>query len=140
MSVQLLTRNDPLLRRVLLLNAMFETTLGIGGIIAANALAEWTQLLTPTLFTLLGVGCLSYSALFYWMVAQPQINRSLARAVMLFNDAFAVAAILLLIVAWGSFTEGGRWLIGTLAVDAGILAALEFEGLRRIREQKEAIS
>jgi hypothetical protein len=133
MSVQTLARDDQFLRRVLLLNALFETALGIGGIVAANALAEWTALLTPTLFTLVGVGCLGYAAPFYWTFAQPQINRPLARALMLFNDAFALTAILLLLVAWGSLAEGGRWLIGILAVDAGILAVLEYEGLRRIR-------
>lgn len=133
MSVQTLARTDGFLRRTLLLNALFETALGVGAFVAANTLADWTGLLTPTLFTLLGIGCLAYSALFYWMVAQPQLNRPLARALMLFNDAFAIAAILFLIVGWGSFTDGARWLIGILAVDAGILAVLEYEGLRRLQ-------
>jgi hypothetical protein len=133
MSVQTLARQDGFLRRALLLNALFETALGIVGIVAANALAQWTGLLTPTLFTLLGIGCLGYAAFLYWLVSQPHLNPSLSRLVMLFNDVFAIAAVLFLIVAWASFADGARWLIGILAADAGILAILEYEGLRRLR-------
>ena len=143
MSVQTLARHDGFLRRALLLNALFETALGVGGIVAANALAEWTGLLTPTLFTLLGIGCLGYSVVFYWMVAQPQINRPLARALMLVNDAFAIAALLVavgrsaLIVAWGSFTcirgtLAHRYL-GSQPRCGHSRGVFEYEELRRLR-------
>lgn len=124
---------DTFLRRALLADAVFETICGIGAIVAANALAEWTGLLSATGFTVLGVGFLIAAAFLYWMAFARKLNVGLAQAVMIANDAFVLVGIVLLVAFWSSLADGARWLIALVTIDVGILAALEFVGLRKLQ-------
>jgi hypothetical protein len=126
------TSSDRLLRFALLGDAVFETVCGIAFVFGANALAQWTGWNAPTLFIVAGVLLLGVAALLYWMVRQSQINLLLARVVMLLNLVFAAAGALVLIIFWGSFTDGARWLIALIALGVGIFGVLEYVGLRRL--------
>jgi hypothetical protein len=120
-----------LLHFALLGDAVFETVCGIVFIIAASALAQWTGWNVPSLFVVAGVLLLGVAVLLYWMVLRPQINRQLARAVALLNVVSGICGVLVLIVFWGSFTDGARWLVALIAFAVGIFGVLEFVGLRR---------
>jgi hypothetical protein len=121
------------LRRVVLADAIFEIVCGAGAIIGANALATSTGLLSPAIFTLIGIGLWVGAGFIYWLAVAQPLKRRLITFLMVGNEVFAVAGVLLLMVGWDSLNESARLLIAILAADLGILAALEWWGLRRIK-------
>jgi hypothetical protein len=121
------------LRRVVLADAIFEAVCAIFAIVGANTLATSTGLFSPAGFTLLGIWLVFGAAFIYWLAVAQPLKRSLITYLMIGNDVFAAAGVLLLIAGWDSFNEGARLLIAILATDLAILAGLEWWGLRRIK-------
>lgn len=123
---------DAFLRRVLLTDAIFEVVCAVLFILVASTLVIGEPSPLPLLFIILGIGLGAVAVLLFWMQRQTRLNLPLVRLVMRLNALFAVGGFIGILLLWASLADMAR-LIGVFVVAGlGILAVLEYVGLRRI--------
>jgi hypothetical protein len=118
------------LRQALLVDALFEVIVGLAFVLGAGALAAATGWDVPAQFALVGLGLIGVGVMLFWMANLRPIKLEPVWAVMVLNAAFAVVGLAVLILLWGSLTDGAKWLIGVIAVLMGLIAALEYVAMR----------
>ena len=126
------TKNESLLRRSLLANAVFTTVCGLGLVLASGALSTLIGAVGATELIITGVILLFYAG----DLARTAFGKRLPRSRVYY---FIVMDVLWVIgsavVLWGlavPFTAAGRWIILLIADAVGLFAVLQYLGLRRL--------
>lgn len=127
--------SDAFLRRVLLADAAFEVVCAVLFILVASTLAVGEPSPLPLLFVILGVALGAVALLLFWMQRQRQLNLPLVRFVMLLNALFAVGGFIGIVLLWASLADMARLISVFVVAGLGILAVLEYIGLRRLTAQ-----
>ena len=117
------------LRRVLLLDIVFEFVIAAALLAAFRPVAGWLDVREP--LVLAGGVVFAVAGLLIWVLVRgPQSERrmmALAGA----NVAGGLAGWFVLMAAWGHFEGEGRWLLGFTADSALLIGVAEFLALRR---------
>jgi uncharacterized protein YjeT (DUF2065 family) len=118
------------LRRVLLADAIFS---GIGALIMtldANLLAPLLQL-PEALLRETGLFLIAYTALVGWLATRPSVPRALVMLVVTGNAVWTLASFALLFSGAVSPNVFGEIVVVAQAIATGVLAELQYVGLRR---------
>ena len=118
------------LRQALLADAIFEVIVGLVFVVGAGVLAAWTGWDAPALFALVGLGLIGVGVMLWWLANGRPLKLEPVWAVIILNAVFAVVGLAALILLWGTLTDGGRWLIGVIAVLLGVIAVVEYVAMR----------
>ena len=125
------TKNESLLRKSLLANALFTTVCGLGLLLASVTLPTLIGAVGATELIIIGVILLLYAV----DLARTALGKRIPRGRIYY---FIVMDLLWVIgsavVLWGlsvPFTAAGRWIILLIADAVGLFGVLQYLGLRR---------
>lgn len=127
-QTQLQPAQNTLLRRALIADAGYELALGVLSLLAAQPIAAFMGV-DSALISAFGVLGLASAAFISYLIAAP--NRTLT---WLLVEVNALAAVLLIGLAISNIlplTDAGKLVAWFVAADFGILAALQYAGMRR---------
>ena len=134
-STQSVTQNNQgsnLLKNALHGNALFSGTSGLVALLAAQSLAAFTGIESPSIFVVLGIVLILYAVDLWWVASRETINRHLAWAAILLDVLWVIGSVAILLFGWLPLTVAGSWTIALLAEVVAIFAVLQFIGLRRL--------
>jgi hypothetical protein len=120
------------LRRALLADAVFSGISAIVMTLDASALAPFLNL-PEALLRKTGLFLLAYTALVGWLWSRPQVPRLLVMIVIAGNAASTLASIALLFSGAVTPNLPGEVVVVAQAIATGVLAELQYIGLRRSR-------
>jgi hypothetical protein len=123
-------QSSPFLRRALLADAIFS---GVGAALMtfdASTLAPLLNL-PEALLRETGLFLIAYTALVGWLGSRPSVSRPLVMIVIAGNAAWTLASIALLFSGAVSPNLLGELFIVAQAIATGVLAELQYIGLRR---------
>ena len=121
---------DPLSRRILLVDAAFETVVAVllSGLVGRAH--WWLNVERPV--TLIGAGVFAVAAVVLAVAAfHPATNERFVRAIAFANLTSGLAIWIAAILKWSQFEDGGHWLVSFVADGCLVLAALQFLAIRR---------
>lgn len=122
--------SSPFLRRALLADAIFSGLGAIGMTLDAGTLAPWFNL-PEALLRETGLILIAYTALVGWLASRPSVSRPPVIMVIAINAAWTVASIALLFSGTVSPNLLGEIAVVAQAIATGVLAELQYIGLRR---------
>ena len=123
-------RSYSFLRRILLVDAVSSGAMGIGVLALSGALANLLQL-PEALLTEAGLILLPFAAFVGFLASRPEPSRLGVWIVIGLNVAWAIDSVVLLFTGWvAPNLLGYAFVIGQAAV-VGVLADLEYVGLKR---------
>ena len=125
------TKNESLLRKSLLANAVFTTVCGLGLILASSPLAALIGAVGATELIIFGVILLFYAVDLARTAFGKELPRSRVYYFIVMDVLWVLGSAVLL---WGfavPFTAAGRWIILLIADVVGFFAVLQYVGLRR---------
>jgi hypothetical protein len=121
-----------LLRRVLIVDALYEATLGLICLAGAAPIGSYMGLDSVWL-VILGIAALAAAALLAAVTAAQRWTRGRIMLVIALNILGAMLLALLAVANVVPLTGGGKVVTLITAADFGILGALEYYALRRAR-------
>lgn len=123
---------SPLLRNALLADGLLGISTGLLLVLSANWLVGFLDLprllLMASALILLPLG-----GLLFWLSRQPQLHRLAVWAVITLNTLWVIESVMLLVLGWVSPNLFGYTFIIGQAVVVGLLAELQWFGLRQSR-------
>jgi hypothetical protein len=119
-----------LLRRALLADATLSAITGIALVLAAGPLGALLELPAVGLRAA-GVIFIPFAVLAGWLGTRERVRRTLVFVVIVLNALWALDSLLLLLMGWVDTTRLGEYFVIGQAVIVGVLAEMEFLGLRR---------
>ncbi len=118
------------LRRALLLDAASCTALGLLMAVCAAPLGWWFHL-PLALLREAGLFLLAFAALLGWLATRPVLPRWAALGIVAGNALWAIDSVLLLLPGWIAPNGLGACFILVQAIATGLIAELEYVGLKR---------
>lgn len=122
--------SSPFLRRALIADAIFSGLGAVGMTLDAGTLAPLFNL-PEGLLRETGLILIAYTALVGWLGSRPSVPRPLVMTVIAINAAWTVASIALLLSGAVSPNLLGEIAVVAQAIATGVLAELQYIGLRR---------
>ena len=122
----------PLLRRVLLVDAITCAVAGLLLTIDAPLLAGWFNL-SSALLRPIGIALLPYSAFLAYIATRQALPRTAVWAVITINILWILDSIVLLLGTWATPNALGICFIIVQAVAVAGLALLEYKGLQPVK-------
>ncbi len=117
-----------LLRRTLQANGIFCGISGAAFLVGAGPITTFLGLSTPVILLILGVVILVTAVLLFRAAAPHAINAQAGLLFAIIDTAWLVGSVILLLTGWVSFTVGGKWAVGVIALIVAVFASLEFYG------------
>ena len=124
------TQTDTSLRRSLLDNAVFSIVSGLLAVFFVTGLSELMDV-TPSVLLIVGVGVFGFGLAILWIARRETIDLRLALFVVLSDLMWVVAAVVLIIGFPDVMSTGGKWLLVAVSGVVGVLAGLQWQGIRR---------
>ena len=121
---------SPLLRRALLTDATLTAIAGIALVLTAGPLGAFLEIPAAAL-RIAGVIFIPFAAFAGWLGTRPRVRRTLVFVVIMLNALTAADLVLLLLTGRVQTTTLGEWFVIGHALIIGVLAEVEFLGLRR---------
>jgi len=121
---------SPLLRRALLTDATLTAIVGIALVLAAGPLGAFLDLPAVAL-RIAGAIFIPFGAFAGWLGTRPRVHRTLVFVVIVLNALWAMDSVLLLLTGWVQTTMLGECFVIGQALFTGVIAEVEFLGLRR---------
>ncbi len=121
---------SPLLRRVLLIDALVSGATGALLIVAAEPLAPLLGL-SPLLLRLAGLALVPFVLLLAWVLRRDRLSRRLVRGLVAINALWAIGSLLMLAAGWVEPTWLGYAFVAAQAAIVGLFAELQVSGARR---------
>jgi hypothetical protein len=125
------------LRRALLADAVFSGVSAIVMTLDASALAPFLAL-PEALLRETGLFLVAYTALVGWLWSRPQVAKLLVMIVIAGNALWTLASIALLFSGAVSPNLLGEIVVVAQAIATGVLAELQYVGLRKSTEARTA--
>jgi len=122
--------SSPFLRRALLADAVFSGVSAIVLTLDAGALAPFLNL-PEALLRETGLFLIAYTALVGWLWSRPSVPKLLVLIVIAGNAAWTLGSIALLFSGAVSPNLAGEIVVVAQAIATGVLAELQYIGLRR---------
>ncbi len=122
--------SSPLLRRALLADAVFSGVSAVVMTLDAGALAPFLNL-PEALLRETGLFLVAYTVLVGWLWSRPSVPRVLITIVVAGNAAWTLASIALLFSGAVAPNLLGEIVVVAQAIATGVLAELQYIGLRR---------
>jgi len=119
-----------LLRRALLADATLSAITGIALVLAAGPLGALLELPAVGLRAA-GVIFIPFAVLAGWVGTRERVRRTVVFVVIVLNALWALDSVLLVLMGWVDTTPLGEYFVIGQAVIVGVLAEMEFLGLRR---------
>ena len=123
-------QSSPFLRRVLLADTIFSGAGAVSFTLGAGILANLTEL-PETLSRETGLVLILYTALVGWLAMQSAMPRAWIALVIVINGAWTIASIALLLSGAIHPNLLGEIVVVLQAAATGVLAELQYLGLRR---------
>lgn len=130
------TKNESLLRKSLLANALFTTVCGLGLLLASVILPTLIGAVGATELIIIGVILLLYAVDLARTALGKRIPRGRIYYFMVMDLLWVIGSA---VVLWGlsvPFTAAGRWIILLIADAVGLFGVLQYLGLRRLSKQR----
>src|SRR5262249_30802273 len=127
-----LVRSPNFLRRVLLLEAAVSGATGVL-LAAGGGLLEPLTGVPAMLARGAGVSLLPFAAIVAYVATRPTLSRPAVWAVITYNALWTIDSFALLLSGWISPTPLGIAFVAAQAVAVGVLAELQYVGLRNVR-------
>ena len=124
---------SPFLSRALLADAVFSGVSAVGLTLGAGVLAQFLNL-PEALLRETGLFLIAYTALVGWLGTRQSVLRSLVLLVVVGNAAWTLASIALLFSGAVNPNLLGEIVVVAQAIATGVLAELQYIGLRRSGE------
>jgi hypothetical protein len=121
---------SPLLRLALLTDATLTAVAGLALLLAAAPLGALLELPAAAL-RIAGVIFVPFGAFAGWLGTRPRVNRPLVFVVIVLNALWAMDSVLLMLTGWVQTTTLGESFVIAQAIFTGVMAEVEFLGLRR---------
>ncbi|MDF2074804.1 hypothetical protein P2Q70_09490 [Pseudomonas mendocina] len=122
----------PILRNALLLDGLLSGVTGLLLVLAAGWLGAFLEL--PRLLLLVaGSAALPFAALLVWLSNRAEISRQAIWAVIAVNAVWVIDSLLLLVIGWVSPNLFGYAFVIAQALAIGLLAELQWFGLKHSR-------
>lgn len=137
MTTQSAIRNqDTLLQRTLMANTAFSLVSGLILLLASQWVATFLGVTNAAgLIAGTGLAILAFALFVGYTATRPMIERQAATSIFVLDVLWVAASAIVLITNAFSLTTEGRWAILIIADLVGVLAVLEFIGLRRMRQR-----
>jgi hypothetical protein len=119
------------LRNVLFVDALFCALGGIVFAVGAVPLANLTGI-TTSFLVVIGVGLVVWATVPFMAARREPTNPSTVMLVVVVNTVWVIASIILLIADPFPMTTVGKWFVLIVADAVGVLALLQFIGVRRL--------
>ena len=123
-------RTSTFLRFVLLVDAATCFANGLLMIFASNSVAQVSGL-PETLVRYAGISLLPFAMFLVFLATRQLSSQYLVWAAILLNVLWTADSLLLLVTGWVSPTQLGYLLVIAQALGVGVLAGLEYVGLRK---------
>lgn len=123
--------NPDLLRRALRANFAFSSLSAAVLILGAGRLSPLFNLSSNLLLMGVGLSLLMFAGILFFTFSRPNIDRRLASLIITLDGLWVAGSLLLLVTLGGSITRTGVYVIAGVAVVVGLLAVLQWYGLRR---------
>lgn len=124
-------RNNPMLRRVLWLDAATCLATGVALLSLGGLLESWLEI-PAVLSRAAGLFLLLFAAEVTWVARRPSLPRNAVRAIVAANALWVIASILALVAGWLTPNTLGTAFIIAQAVVVGVIAEAQVVGLRRM--------
>jgi hypothetical protein len=118
------------LRRAIQIDAVFSGVSALLLTFGAGALAPWLNLPEPLLRES-GLFLIAYAALVGWLGTRQSMPKPLVWLVISGNAAWTIASIALLFTGWVAPNLLGEAFVAMQAIAVGVIAELQYVGLRR---------
>jgi low temperature requirement protein LtrA len=122
----------PLIRRAIQADALFVTASSTLFIAAAGQL-EAMLAIPAAYLALLGIACLLYAGLLFYIASRPAIDPRLVWMNIAVAAVWVVGSIVLLFGGLLPLTPAGWWLVAGIALAVDALAVAQYIGLRQAR-------
>ena len=126
----MIAKHTSLLRRALAADAIVSGTLAIALIVAANPIAQLFGM-TASMLSTVGLLLLPWTAWTGWLSRQEHPPRMQVWSVIAINALWVIDSAVLLMSGWVQPTAFGNAFIIAQAVVVGVLAELQYIGVRR---------
>ncbi|MGE8497097.1 MAG: hypothetical protein ACN6O6_06265 [Pseudomonas sp.] len=123
---------SPLLRNALLADGLLGISAGLLLVLNANWMVGFLDL-PRMLLMASGLFLLPLGGLLFWLSRQPQLHRLVVWAVITLNGLWVIESVMLLVLGWVTPNAFGYVFIIGQAVVVGLLADLQWFGLRQSR-------
>jgi hypothetical protein len=132
-----LTRSPYFLRAVLLVDAVVSAATGLLLALGGGLLEPWIGV--PAMLTRgAGVSLLPFAALVAYVATRPTLSQPAVWAVIAYNALWTIDSFALLLSGWISPTTLGIAFVAAQALAVGVLAELQYVGLRNVRADAAA--
>ena len=132
-----LTRSPYFLRAVLLVDAVVSAATGLLLALGGGLLEPWIGV--PAMLTRgAGVSLLPFAALVAYVATRPTLSQPAVWAVIAYNALWAIDSFAFLLSGWISPTTLGIAFVAAQALAVGVLAELQYVGLRNVRADAAA--
>lgn len=118
------------LRNALRANALFSGVSGLCGLVAAAPLAELLGVAPPFLVSLTGLNLIAFAVLLVVVASRRRVASAWVKAIIAADVMWVVGSAAL--IPTGVFSALGRWVVASLAGIVGLLAILQYTGVRRM--------
>jgi hypothetical protein len=118
------------LRRVLIADAVSSAGMGAALLLAAGYVDEMLGL-PPAFLESAGLALLPFAGFVLYVATRPSLSRAAVRLVVVLNAIWVVDSLLVFVTGWLAPTVLGAGFIIAQAIFVGVLAELEYFGLRR---------
>ncbi|QBD76479.1 hypothetical protein EPA93_10845 [Ktedonosporobacter rubrisoli] len=126
--------SSPQLRRILLLDCLTSLLGALGFLaVAASPLAQLMGFNERALPLIIGIALLAYMVWLFSLTRKPAIWPGEVMAVMVINDCWVLAWLVVLIANWLSLTVWGELFVGLTVVVVALFSTVEFLYLRKGR-------
>jgi hypothetical protein len=132
-----LTRSPYFLRAVLLVDAVVSAATGLLLALGGGLLEPWIGV--PAMLTRgAGVSLLPFAALVAYVATRPTLWQPAVWAVIAYNALWTIDSFAFLLSGWISPTTLGIAFVAAQALAVGVLAELQYVGLRNVRADAAA--
>lgn len=123
---------EQLLGKTLRANAFFSGISGITGLLAATRLAAFLGLPSASDVLPTAVSLIFFSAWLFWLSSRRPVPRKQAIVVAAMDWLWVFGSVPVVLGASSLLTDGGRWLMGVLALIVADFAAIQTWALVRL--------
>ncbi len=121
-----------LLRYALWGNTLFSGVSGLVTLVAGEQLGTLMGIEETAVFTILGIGLITFALTIAWFASRPTIDKRFARIVIILDVIWVIDSLAILLVGWPPLTTTGKWIVAIIADIVAVFAIVQYIGWRRL--------
>ena len=123
---------NTILKRVLLVNAIFSSVNGVLIIILNGYLQDFLGFSVNWLLPTIGGGLITFGAFIIWLLKTSSLSKSKVRTISLMDGSWVFGSAILIVFGTELISSAGIWLVSVVAVIVGTFALLQQLALKKV--------